>query len=524
MKKLFIILVFSASVSFNAQAGYVVNGILANNVEFRDLINYTLTFKDGVPYAAASMHDINGVVTGRNCIVIIEAIQNIQDATYFPIQWYDDIDIIVRDFHYDKESDLFLLCGSRQKGNDFHAFVAEIYGGLSQMRYMEYPEADIFYSICVSKNMSLDYFVCGKKGLYGVVASIDRSSLDFNNLFITDNRWEFHKIIAKNDVGTANPRFIVSGRSTEYPQIGFTVISPNFVPLPTTFYWNQSSSGESHVTLCDNYLDNTKVVMASSVNQSVTLFSVTLSGTPSVSAYQYDFIGSQFDRYCVQDMIMTESQDVAYPRVSVAGFMGYGDTPADIRAWYGEVKLSSILPMDCNDYSRLDDGLYQHFKIKYYQNEVYTGGYFEDDIKMCALFGTPRKLADDCDLRYKSTDLSNPPVNLNSFDLSQLGYQTHTHLDRSPFNHPFIYDYCIGLKKGESYEKEMQDKNEIEIVTFPDYITVINASSHTDYQIYNVVGQLMQAGITNSDISTVQLSKGVYILRLESGKTFKFVK
>ena len=47
---------------------------------------------------------------------------------------------------------------------------------------------------------------------------------------------------------------------------------------------------------------------------------------------------------------------------------------------------------------------------------------------------------------------------------------------------------------------------------------------NTHYQIYTITGQLIQAGATNPDISTAQLSKGIYILRLENGKAFKFVK
>ena len=35
---------------------------------------------------------------------------------------------------------------------------------------------------------------------------------------------------------------------------------------------------------------------------------------------------------------------------------------------------------------------------------------------------------------------------------------------------------------------------------------------------------LLQTGANGHDISTVQLSKGIYILRLENGKVVKFVK
>jgi hypothetical protein len=65
---------------------------------------------------------------------------------------------------------------------------------------------------------------------------------------------------------------------------------------------------------------------------------------------------------------------------------------------------------------------------------------------------------------------------------------------------------------------------ESEITTFYNRITVKDTPSGTNYQIYSVTGQLIQTGTTTPDISTALLSKGMYILRLENGKAFKFVK
>jgi hypothetical protein len=67
-------------------------------------------------------------------------------------------------------------------------------------------------------------------------------------------------------------------------------------------------------------------------------------------------------------------------------------------------------------------------------------------------------------------------------------------------------------------------KTETEITNFFDRITIKDTPNGTNYQIYSVTGQMIQVGTTNPDISTTQLAKGMYILRLESGKTFKFVK
>jgi len=67
-----------------------------------------------------------------------------------------------------------------------------------------------------------------------------------------------------------------------------------------------------------------------------------------------------------------------------------------------------------------------------------------------------------------------------------------------------------------------EDKSEV--TTYYDRITVKDTPTNTNYQIYNTIGQLIQTGTTTPDISTANLSNGIYILRFENGKAFKFVK
>jgi len=52
----------------------------------------------------------------------------------------------------------------------------------------------------------------------------------------------------------------------------------------------------------------------------------------------------------------------------------------------------------------------------------------------------------------------------------------------------------------------------------------ICGSVQINSQIYSITGQLVQTGTTNPEISTAQLTKGMYILRLENKKAIKFVK
>ena len=86
------------------------------------------------------------------------------------------------------------------------------------------------------------------------------------------------------------------------------------------------------------------------------------------------------------------------------------------------------------------------------------------------------------------------------------------------------YGECLPFKGGGTPELAPAIEDESEMITFYDRITVKDTPTNTNYQIYNVMGQLMQSGTINPDISTVQLSKGLYILRLENGKVYKFVK
>jgi len=138
MRKTLFFLALILSIFCTAQAGYVIRGIttLVDPVPLR---NYTLAFdKNGEPIAAASMiHPY----TGTHSIAIVQV--NRVSAFLFPVMINNEnLPIEVRDFHYVNYSDTYILCGSRGAS----AFVATINGTFSSMRYMEYPEASIFYS------------------------------------------------------------------------------------------------------------------------------------------------------------------------------------------------------------------------------------------------------------------------------------------------------------------------------------------------------------------------------------------
>ena len=530
MKKLLLFLFFGATIFFTAQAGYVIRGI---NVSFslNNLKNYTLTIDgEGNPLAAASLHTNLGINMGKNTITIIPADQNPQLVPCFPVfpNLEEDFDIEVRDFHYVSGNDIYVLCGARITSSYSHAFVAVIdlnVFPVPSMNYMEYPEAEIFYSICVPNN-STEYFVCGKGNNHGVIVSINRNNLLLNNCYVTDTEWEYHKIIVKYT--TPNTFFLItSGRTPQCTRIGFTTFEPSFINR-YGYYWVQRTEPESQCVVCNHFTESNQIILASSYQSVVTLNPVILSYLIplQISAFHYSIFTTSSDKYYVQDIGMQYNNDVFNPYVSVAGYTTDIDSPLNHQAWYGTTGLTLLAPMQNKNYSHQDDGLYEHYKIRYDQlNKLYTGGYFEDETRMCALFGTPRINTEKCDIDYHSEYPVTDIVTFFQFGLTEQFFLADDFI--TFYNQPLpmdAYDICDPFKSVETPELAPTIEDETEIITYYDRITVKDTPNNTNYQIYNIMGQLIQAGTTNPDISTAQLNKGIYILRLENGKAFKFVK
>jgi len=88
-------------------------------------------------------------------------------------------------------------------------------------------------------------------------------------------------------------------------------------------------------------------------------------------------------------------------------------------------------------------------------------------------------------------------------------------------NHPFdnLKNYTLIVKEGVPLSAAS-----VNIGPGEGRNTVLIISSDLNVLPIAFTGQLLQFGTTNPDISTAQLSKGMYILRLENGKVYKFVK
>jgi len=439
MKKLLLFFTLIMSLFFTAQAGYVIRGINAF-LPPDNLKNYTLAFNaNGDPVSASSMYTASGGSTGKNTIVIISALQS--TATCFPVSFLNEyIDIEVRDFHYIPNGNKYVLCGSRRDNFSTRAFVAVING--VSMKYNEYTEANMFYSIWVDNyNLaSMDYYVCGTSGSRGVIASINKTQLAMTNCYVTGNEWEYHKIIAKENIFGGSYRLVVSGRNPDCTRIGYTLFLPSFSTM-NSYYWAQNSEPNAHCVVCDYVLAsaNDQIILASSYQNNVTLNLVTSFASPSmqVTAYRYAFPNMPNAKYNVQDIGMFPTNDMGYPHISVVGY---------IPAW----TTFSLLPKSFSENA-----------YNTYERQQYSMSYYA-----C----TPFKVAEPAP------------------------------------------------------ELLMPTEQESEIITSHDRITVKDISMNIHYQIYSATGQLLQTGITTSDISTAQFSKGLYILRLENGKAYKFVK
>jgi len=525
MRKSFFVALIMGSL-FTAHAGYVIRGINAYNIGFEDLKNYTLSFDAGNnPIAAGSMYWVAASGIGRNCIVIINANVNFPNAQVFsiPLTGYDpDVEhnIEVRDFKKIR-NDIYVLCGSRQVDNDVHAFVAVVTNGFTTMRFCEYSEATVFYSIYEdvinTQGAALPkYYVCGTRGDNGVIVAIYMNSLQIANFYVTGIPWEYHKIIVKQNNNSTGSYYVVSGRNPGRTQIGFTTFDPLFIAIDN-YRWDQVTESASHCVVADYVLEDNKIILASSYQNTVTLNPVTFPLLTGIPISIYRFTNPYYVSYSIQDIgAIFENGDVG---ISVAGFRWQHTPPVMNHAWHGYVHgLFSTSSMRNNIYTGASEW-YEHYKIRYDNGVTYTGGYYRGNNSTSALFATPLRGPDECDFIYWTSN-SDHSIGWFPFSISSFQHDDHdVYTFQSSLVTMYYDDECGGLKRGEAL-----DDNEIEIIAFSDYITVKNIPTNTNYQIYNVVGQLVQAGTTTSDISTVQLGKGVYILRLESGKTLKFVK
>jgi len=537
MKKLLFFLVFTLCLSFITQAGYIIRGTQNFGRPTR-LENYTLTFDRGnTPVCAASMRTgyAPGIGTMKNTIVIINSRSN--TSIIFPVVLGEEgVNIEVRDFHYIR-NDKYILCGSRQIGYDTCAFVATIDWSTLTMNFFEYPNADVFYSICPNEPAltpspgipATGYYACGAKNDKGVIVHLHRTTLQALRMVETLIPWVYHKIISyRNPAGAIDePHFVVSGRNPAGTFVGFTEIDRTLA-VHNSYYWLQPTEQAAHCVVTNYAGENNKIVIGTSYNNTVALLPITIPPTFPIPAYRFYF-GSEYNFY-IQDIGMIPDKDVTKPLISVAGYMKENSGATWRQAWFGYMLgLSGSSIMYNNNYgAQSGNDQYEHYKIGFYNSVPYTGGKFsENGFPLCALFGSPTRPADVCDNLFVS--LMNYPFTCIWSQFYLVDVILEPAIETPVIYNKYELSYyadCMPFKGGDDDPEYsmLPPENESEITNFYDRITIKDTPSGTNYQIFSVTGQLIQTGTTNPDIPTAQLTKGMYILRLETGKAVKFVK
>jgi len=532
MKKTLFIFILITSILSNLTAGYRIRGIDATTLDYDNLKNYTLCFDGtGTPIAAATMHETNATSIGKNCIVIINA--NDQSSTVFPIPITTQpitLDIEVRDFQKIGQ-DFFVICGSIIIDNQTSAFAAILDATFSTMQFSYYQGVKIFHSLLPERFLnpnpgvpvSYELYFCGTNvNNHGVICTIDflQSNFPITRYYETSDTWEFHKIISKI-ISDGTKKLVVSGRDMNTHRVGFALFAPYATPNRCN-YWSQNTDAASLFVVSDYVNMNNMVVFASSYANTATLYTANIS---LLSIREYPFIiASPPAICCVQDVrTIYENNNT---RISVAGYLQYGQMH---QAWHGFVNGLSGGSMRINNFFGTIDDQYEYYKIRYNhssQDKEFIGGNYISNDATGVLFGTPLENPAPCDFTYYS--LVPSPLTINSLTFNIYPALNPTEASNTQNHVPFeltYMDFCNPFKGGVSPEFSiLPPENETEITNFYDRITVKDIPTGTNYQIFSITGQLIQTGTTNPDISTANLSKGMYILRLETGKVLKFVK
>jgi hypothetical protein len=446
----------------------------------------------------------------------------------------------VKDIHYIKTNNTYVLCGTRGVGSLApKAFVAIIDGNFSQMIFKECPDASIFYSLWCDTDgtygLPLTFYVCGGTNTgQGVIAAIDPVFLTYTHFYLTEMPWEYHKITAKpfNPFEhSSGPILVVSGRDyAKYPSIGYTALDLNFSTI-NSYYWMKNNI-ESLCVVSDYTAPSSntpyEVVLACSYANTVTLYLIDLSSA-AVVEYTFWDNNNKEARYVIQDIGIKNADDgyLADPTVSVAGFYIKDPSSREHIAWHGLISSFSSMTNYYTYFSGNRDLYYEYYKIRYNNRREYVGGYFSDIRTSCSLFARPVPFDSDCDYR-ESIESSAAKVRVSPFRLYRGEFK--------PLPIYLIPSIEILLRIEEScgkfFDKEedlmpeliMPVKEESVITTYNDCITVKDLQKNTGYEIFNITGQIVQTGTSNPDISIAKLNKGMYILRLENGEVFKFVK
>jgi hypothetical protein len=525
MKK-FSILLCLLCLILTANAGYIKRGI-STLVAPNDIKNFTLAFDSrGNPIAAGSMHSslAGPPSTGCNSIVIVHT--NTNQAQLFPIvlgteEFPEDFHIKVLDFHYERFTNSYILCGVRGENSPYrsYAFVARIDAGFTTIEYADIHDSEKLYSIWGNFDGEPTplYYACGPTYILGIHPV---SLMPAGPRYAPELFWIYHKIVGKwgTEINPKGWTLIVSGTDTEHTLAGFAMFDPQNPPPSTYFdhyYWEQPTDSEAHCVVADDIVNKNQIVLATSCPDiGVSLHHIDIN---QLQGTTYTSLRGGRQRHVVQDIASNREG------VSVAGY--FAMYPNN-KAWYGHYPTATGFNIiNNNDYYVPAIGDYEHYKVKYDNiGKVYTGGYFGTFANRGVLFGSPQEPS-ECDDLYSDRSWKTKFL-LERVDLTPM---------RRTGNYPFSFETRVLTMPYEYICREFSEEEtspdfilpfekESDITTSYDYISVKNLSINTAYQIFAITGQLLQSGFSSPNISTTNLCKGIYILRLENGETYKFVK
>lgn len=87
---------------------------------------------------------------------------------------------------------------------------------------------------------------------------------------------------------------------------------------------------------------------------------------------------------------------------------------------------------------------------------------------------------------------------------------------------------CYAQEVNNNYSKQIKASKEINLYPNPasNYFSVVGITTEENFVLYNILGKdVLRGKIKNNErINISNFKQGVYLLRLESGKSFKLMK
>lgn len=417
----------------------------------------------------------------------------------------------------------FIMCGSI----DNNAIIADVDRNFNVLNVYEYPDANVFYSICQQG-------ICGKDNNSGLMFYLDNQNPGFLDGYQTTTPWEFHKVTY---VSTIN-QLAFSGVNQYRNETGFAFFTfqPNYLtPLCCYSFSNLSNPNSYACIAADNHGSTEQCIISTSFGTQITTFFIddvlgnfVLRGNPK-------FIHPQSYNFYLQDVTFSPNDLFAWTGHYLDGTSNY------MNGFY--------IRMDF-DYAYLPNSpfyntpFYNYYAspntdYKLYQVEHYFGiscvGYYNEN-NSTGVFTALPEIISSCDNTssplvedHSIADISLNRINLNPYNMYSLPSYT-----LYPQTRTFNTDICninpgenpINAQKSATNIKTL-DIDDAKAFVSGDELYIENVKDVTDYLILSADGKVLDKGKTGTfPISVSSFTPGFYTLVLKGEKTissYKFV-